>query len=907
MNDDSAYRLDGPTDFDASSASSEEIVQEMYNDDDENTDLIDFHQHQHHHQQQTNDDIKPPSQVQNNYRPPPIATSWDASIEVDDLPGNSSEDNMLMDQYEQGVAGASASATRVSFNVPRDNHYATSKRYDNEFSPYPSQSLRYPQMQHNTPNPTGASASLAEVTPAFLRRAAQDLGMAKHVNNEPPPPNSLLMVRDRVVNTVIQDHASLSNIDNAIPDTSFFGADASALDGTFVSIRDLNDDDDVPSIDNDRNAYGGAGYSQWSNVTNNGKGSDASFPTETTSLLGRKKLNWQGGFFGSQVEKEDRRERMKMMRAKEGWFTGWLWSARSLLSNGFGLKDGNDKGRSVWNHPAGEDFAPRASTAHVGGVARQRVFSLVVIGIMCFHMALCGLHDLFLKYVSFRNSDDAGVSWNGEGIYIPAFWLSFEGRVLNPFLGPGARTLTAFGALVPGIVLKGQGWRVGTALFQSSSLIQMLLHVWVLKTVIGGSTIGLEWKRGTFTVALFYILSALVGSAWSIALEPGRLITSSGLGLAGLLSAVLVEQACFPVASKDEDSDVGGSGSHHNDLGGGSNVVTSTANESFSYQPHQPPRRKRSLPLNTYNPLLLLSLEVILSWWGAYSSLVGTIASTVMGVACALLLFVGNPIENTDRYANHHLLFSEETPPPPPVSSDWRDDDDSADSSFGGHRQVFNTPLMRRSILADEDDDDEQPGSRSLLRKRKNDVGTTTKTTGLKGRVISVNSEYIKQSFSASRVLGRVVGIFLALLLTLIPASLIAGGDDTSNEVTRASVLGCKPMRVVYKQDNSNDVFECAGGCIPLSRTRVAKKSEGMRDGRCDSIGFRCSAGTGTLLLRKYKVDVGLYTIPSSNGSCASSDEEGNGDEAKNNDDAISVAAEDESAYNGEVEGVDGA
>ena len=46
--------------------------------------------------------------------------------------------------------------------------------------------------------------------------------------------------------------------------------------------------------------------------------------------------------------------------------------------------------------------------------------------------------------------------------------------------------MTAFGALVPGLSLsKGQGWQVRTSLLQPSSLLQLLLHIWSLKTLGG--------------------------------------------------------------------------------------------------------------------------------------------------------------------------------------------------------------------------------------------------------------------------------------------------------------------------------------------------------------------------------------------------------------------------------------
>mmetsp|Transcript_4244 Transcript_4244/g.9487 ORF Transcript_4244/g.9487 Transcript_4244/m.9487 type:complete len:638 (-) Transcript_4244:336-2249(-) len=625
------------------------------------------------------------------------------------------------------------------------------------------------------------------------------------------------------------------------------------------------------------------------------KDSDDVFPTETTSLLGRTQMPWQGGFFGSQMEKEDRRERRKMMLAKKGWFSGWLWTVRSWGRERRGLRASDGRG-TPWeaSHPIGSDFASHQNFQGGGRLPRQRIFSLLLIGVLCFHMALCGIHDLFLRYLSYRNPFDEGeaeVSWNGEGQYIPAYWASFDGRVLNPFLGPGARTLTAFGALVPGLVLsKGHGWRVGTSLFESSSFIQLILHIWALKTAVGGSTIGLEWTRGTFVVASLYLISASIGSAWSIAVEPGRLITTSGMGIAGLLAAVSVEQWCFPLASKDDEDKA--DTSHQNGHGVGSNAVSSSSNEQFSFEPLKPAKKKRHNPLKYgTSPILVLILEIFSSWWAAYSSLAGTATAAMAGAACALLLFVGNPPSGFfDTIANQDLLLTVDTPPPPPApkfggAGNWKDDDDSADTSIGSGRQTFNTPLMRRSILADEDEEEAPLGTRSSMKKR--NAKSSSAMTPRSKRPINN-----KQPFSASRAIARVTGVLMALLLTLVPASLIATGEGPSNEATRASVLGCRPMRILYKEDDNTDLFECAGGCIPLSRERIARKNEGMRVGRCDTIGYRCWQQSGTMSLQYYGVNVGIYAVPSADGSCG---DEAGGEGNGNNDDAY--------VGNGEVEG----
>ena len=135
--------------------------------------------------------------------------------------------------------------------------------------------------------------------------------------------------------------------------------------------------------------------------------------------------------------------------------------------------------------------------------------------------------------------------------------------------------------------------------------------------------IGLEWKRGTFVVVSSYLISALIGSMWSISVEPGRLniITASGMGIVCLLAADSVEGACFPLASKDDEDEAGISG-HNDGHGGGSNAVSSSSNEQFSFQPPNVQKKKRRNPLKNGSPTLVLMLEILASYWEAYSSLV---------------------------------------------------------------------------------------------------------------------------------------------------------------------------------------------------------------------------------------------------------------------------------------------
>lgn len=816
----------------------------------------------------------------------------------------------MRDMDEAVEAGTNDGTAHVAFNLPHENNYndnivLTQQRYFTEFS---TPGRFYNSSTYTTPSPTmhevASGGALTEVTPAFLRRAAQELGVTESINaamhsragrgggrGGKDNQNHNFITAIVPHNSLLNNHTTITRGEDRIADTSFYGADASALDGTFVSIRDLNDDDDVPSVNDDNNNGqsslwdGDNGQQlQWNSSTfaatmvNHGViigGGGVDYPNEKTSLIQQPGQKRKGGsVFGSQMEEVDRRERNKIRRTRN-WncFTDWVSTIKQTLLV-VNEDHQNSGGQRVF--------------------AKQRIFSLFLIGALCFHMTLCGLHDLFLRYIAYRNpisdEEEVEINWNGEGEYIPPYWFSFEGRVFNPLIGPGARTLTALGALVPGLVLSNrQGWRVMTALFEESSFVQLVLHIWALKTIIGGQMTGLEWRRGTLLISCIYLISALIGLAWVIAIDSGHLITTSGMGISGLLVASFVERACYPDISKD-DGDKSNDPIRHNGNGGSNNAVeSSSSNEEFIFQ--QPSVRKKKYRdpfLNIGSPILLLVSDMCLSWWAAYSSITGTAMAALTGLACALLLFVGHPPSppgNYDGNGINDLHFNEYLSPqhssaPRRYGEHGKDDDSaSTDTSLDAGRFAFRTPLMRRSIMGDDDDDDQPMGMRSALRKR-NSNGLSEKPSAVKGQRIS-SLENRTNAFSASRVLSRVIGVLLTLLLTFIPSSLIATGEIPTSEVTRASILGCKSMRTLYKADYNadynSDILECAGGCIPLSRERVARKKEDMRPGRCDSAGYQCLQQSGTMTLRGYVAELGIYVMPSSDGSCGNAD--ANGDE----------------------------
>lgn len=716
-----------------------------------------------------------------------------------------------------------------------------------------------------------------EETPAFIRRAAMPMDdpwaeSKSGGGRGSVPPSSLARTREQ---ERPQAPAAM------MQDSSFLlGADASALDGTFVSVRDLDGDDDVPPVD------------RWG-ASPPRSDADGSFPTESTSLLGGDHNNgggmsWQGGFFGSRLEREDRRERTRLARARRrGAVEGWLGAVRAALGGGDGSQ-GRQRTSGGSAHPSGSDFEHGRHRHRTSDRSRRsrRTFSRAMTASLCLHLGLCGLHDLFLIYVSYRTDDgsEASVSWNGEGRYVPPHWLSSDGRAMNPLLGPGARTLTAFGAHVPGLVLGGQWWRLATSLLGSSSLVQVALHVLALRTVVGGAVSGVERTRGALTVLSLYFFCGVIGAVWSIVLDPGRLVASSDMGMAGLLAASIVERQCFTVSTKDEGADLA---PEHG--ASATNGVASSSNEQFSFQP-APAKKRRRPSLDEGSPTLLLLLGALMSYWGAYSSLLPVCLSALVGCALGLILFVGNPPRSSETRSEDLILEEEEEAPPPPPPPRWTDDDDDSDASAGGRLHGFDTPLMRRSILTDEDDD-EPLGTRSTLRKRRGepqDAPARYSPSASKER--RRGGRHVRP-FSASRTVARLVGTLLVVLLTLIPLSLVATGSGPSGSATNAAVLGCKPMMIVYASEEEEDgggvSFECAGGCVPLSREKTARRDEGMRTGRCDEVGYRCWQQSGTLTLRNYDAAVGVYVTPSADGSCSEEDEEEEGEAAYAGNDGV--------------------
>ena len=115
--------------------------------------------------------------------------------------------NRDMEDKKVEVVDADDGTAHVTFNLPlHENNYNVptqpqSQRYFTDELSTPSPNYYYPTEQlgrlHNsnttytTPSPTihevvggggGPSSSLTEVTPAFLRRAAQELGVTKSIN-----------------------------------------------------------------------------------------------------------------------------------------------------------------------------------------------------------------------------------------------------------------------------------------------------------------------------------------------------------------------------------------------------------------------------------------------------------------------------------------------------------------------------------------------------------------------------------------------------------------------------------------------------------------------------------------------------------------------------------------------------
>lgn len=122
----------------------------------------------------------------------------------------------------------------------------------------------------------------------------------------------------------------------------------------------------------------------------------------------------------------------------------------------------------------------------------------------------------------------------------------FENPSLNPMLGPSALTLLKAGAKWTPLILKGQWWRLISAMFLHAGIIHLITNL-ISQLMIGWI---LEKKFGTIRYAILYLVSGIMGNVTSAIFIPDLLTVGCSGALFGCIALWLVD-VCQNLQLKD--------------------------------------------------------------------------------------------------------------------------------------------------------------------------------------------------------------------------------------------------------------------------------------------------------------------------------------------------------------------
>ena len=601
-------------------------------------------------------------------------------------------------------------------------------------------------------------------------------------------------------------------------------------------------------------------------------------------------LRWSGGFFGSgsRSEQVDRKDKDSSILDKLRFLSR---SGDVDVSTDF--NHGNDPGKtygsispsSQKNSALPSDFDTRSyeNNTPQNSTTFVNVYSLCIVG---HFILMCG-YESFLTYRSYRVSESSNDNINNSSEemtysnYVPSLW-SYEGRILNPTIGPNPTTLNLFGALNPVLVLlQSQSWRIITALMMNSSLLEIFLNMCVLKFTVRV----IELKYGSYNMFGIFLLSAFAGGVFSVLMScfeqnnNDGVVISTGLcsaGVVGLVSLGVVDSfSSLQNVRHNKNSSKVGVG-----IPSKAGIGNSTTSK-LSYS-----ARIRLIMV----PCVCLFLELLNGALLLYTSFSSIIIGAVMGLSCAMFLLpiilsrlddnfiqISKSSSSTDIDSKFDTIFN--TPPrdmlygasisdiPPPPSS----------SSKGG-----DTPLMRRSIINNPEDEEEDIAIHS----------TIMKNCALHN---NNHSAYTRKGSQKIIQLIKILGLCIGLLITVVPLALLGIGiaEPPSGLSLSDSINGCKTLRGLYHysvvndandnaidddggeidEENDNSIL-CGETCVPLSLLSLAMKRDSnlwLTGGRCSTLGYICPLTTDTLELGgKYTVSSDFYERSTSGDSCDS-------------------------------------
>ena len=175
---------------------------------------------------------------------------------------------------------------------------------------------------------------------------------------------------------------------------------------------------------------------------------------------------------------------------------------------------GGTNRQNRWNiHPLWDNQDPFAleQTRLKSPTYKMGIFVMTTSGIL---LAVIGLHDAYLWYLSFRRGTE----------------LKYSVAWALPWFLPSNRTLLRFGGFSPlHLVQQGQYWRIITSWFLSTSLVEWILTGW-------------SWWYVQYLplrmVSTLYFMCCITGQLWMAAFDLQGVSGTTSWGTAGILCTI---------------------------------------------------------------------------------------------------------------------------------------------------------------------------------------------------------------------------------------------------------------------------------------------------------------------------------------------------------------------------------
>ena len=613
---------------------------------------------------------------------------------------------------------------------------------------------------------------------------------------------------------------------------------------------------------------------------------------------------------------------------------------------GGGDNDGDDGGWMSGKHAAayGAIRASGSGAFYASRPQKGATFSLALSALTCLHFLVMAFYDIYALVYGWETGFGRSTSR----------WLSGDGLLANPLIGPPASTLTTYGALSGvRLLLNSEIWRVVASLSLSTSLLQLFLHLEMLKFgELSGFIPGMERRWSSKATAALYLICATCGAVAVVAFDhPADVTGLVPAGLCGLLAAGLAESWLSSIREYRSDR------------------LGAAFDYSGGKQKGHPPKSYGSgvtkILLRPGRTHVYLALEWLVTRF-SQSSGWAMGGGFLAGLGCGLFNFahlLDDGANGSSRGGGGDIAPSGHGYGPGQTTPSRRAMPTFGTPTYSPVPQGADTPPMRRSMLG-------SPELRNAAGRNGQffspDIGDASSPYPTPGRSFygaspsadegSVGGGELRYGGTS---LTRAVGFFLALSVALIPGAMVAFGSGSVDEnLLTESMYGCRSVRNLFEAEmasgylgdyssaigngdgggggggdgdgdgsaaawNSEDVWVCSQTCVPIplerrARTPSSRGGMGMRTGRCSEVGYRCTVGTGETALfsgrwwipdflrvagrAEYVLPVTVYQTADSSGNCQAG-EGGGGGGGDGVDDDYFEANDDGSSQNGEQEG----